>query len=215
MADLGRRAKAASRVLATTSTSIKDDALHAAADLLEARTEAVLEANAGDVRRAEELQTSATVVDRLRLTAARVAAMAAGLRKVADLPDPIGQVVDGWVRPNGLSIRQVRVPLGVVAIIYENRPNVTSDAAGLCLKSGNTAFLRGSSGALESNQAIASILREAYEKVGLPADALVLVDDVTHESAREFMRLDGYIDCLIPRGGPSLIAAIKEHATAP
>ena len=215
MADLGRRAKVASRVLATISTSIKDDALHAAADLLEARTEAVLEANEGDVRRAEKLQTSATVVDRLRLTAARVAAMAAGLRKVADLPDPIGQVVDGWVRPNGLSIRQVRVPLGVVAIIYENRPNVTSDAAGLCLKSGNTAFLRGSSGALGSNQAIASILRDGYQKVGLPADALVLVEDVSHESAREFMRLDGYIDCLIPRGGPALIAAIKEHATVP
>jgi glutamate-5-semialdehyde dehydrogenase len=215
MSDLGRRAKVASRVLAMASTSVKDEALHAAADLLEARTESILEANAGDVHRAEESKTTATVIDRLRLTPARVAGMAARLRTVAGLADPIGQVIDGWVRPNGLSIRQVRVPLGVVAIIYENRPNVTSDAAGLCLKSGNTAFLRGSSGALGSNQAIASILREAYEKVGLPADALVLVEDVSHESAREFMRLDGYIDCLIPRGGPTLIAAIKEHATVP
>jgi glutamate-5-semialdehyde dehydrogenase len=215
MSDLGRRAKEASHLLATASTSVKDDALHAAADLLEARTESILEANAADVSRAEAAQTSATVVDRLRLTSSRVAGMAAGLRKVAGLPDPVGEVVDGWVRPNGLSIRQVRVPLGVVAIIYENRPNVTSDAAGLCLKSGNTAFLRGSSGALGSNQAIAAVLRDAYQKVGLPADALVLVEDVSHESAREFMRLDGYVDCLIPRGGPALIAAIKEHATVP
>jgi glutamate-5-semialdehyde dehydrogenase len=215
MSELGRRAKEASRSLATASTSVKDDALHAAADLLEARTESILEANAADVSRAEAAQTSATVVDRLRLTSSRVASMAAGLRKVAGLADPVGEVVDGWVRPNGLSIRQVRVPLGVVAIIYENRPNVTSDAAGLCLKSGNTAFLRGSSGALGSNQAIAAVLRDAYQKVGLPADALVLVEDVSHESAREFMRLDGYVDCLIPRGGPALIAAIKEHATVP
>ena len=215
MSDLGRRAKDASRTVATSSTAVKDDALHAAADLLEARTGSILEANEGDVRRAEDSQTSATVVDRLRLTGARIAGMAAGLRKVAGLPDPIGQVVDGWIRPTGISIRQVRVPLGVVAIIYENRPNVTSDAAGLCLKSGNVAFLRGSSGALGSNQTIASVLRDAYQKVGLPADALVLVEEVSHESARDFMRLDGYIDCLIPRGGPALIAAIKEHATVP
>ena len=197
------------------STAVKDAALHAAADLLESRTAQVLEANGLDVAAAAQQGTSAAVVDRLRLTESRVAAMADGLRKVAALPDPVGQVIDGWVRPNGLEIRQVRVPLGVVAIIYENRPNVTSDAAGLCLKSGNVAFLRGSSGAIRSNTAISAILREAYEKAGLPADALVMVDDVSRESAREFMRLDGCIDCLIPRGGPSLIAAIKEHATVP
>ncbi len=215
VAELGRRAKEAARILATTSTAAKDAALHAAADLLEARTEQVLEANRADVARAEEAATSATVVDRLRLSAGRVAAMAAGLRSVAGLADPVGQVVDGWVRPNGLEIRQVRVPLGVVAIIYENRPNVTSDAAGLCLKSGNAAFLRGSSGALQSNLAVAAVLREAYRKAGVPADALVMVDDVSRDSAREFMRLEGTVDCLIPRGGPSLIAAIKEHATVP
>jgi glutamate-5-semialdehyde dehydrogenase len=124
-------------------------------------------------------------------------------------------VVAGWVRPNGLEIRQVRVPLGVVAIIYENRPNVTSDAAALCLKSGNVAFLRGSSGAIHSNLAIAGVLQEAYVKVGVPRHAVIVVDDVGRESAREFMRLDGIIDCLIPRGGPSLIASIKEHATVP
>lgn len=215
MRQLGMRAKEASRVLATAPTAAKDAALLAGAALLEAGTDRVLDANAADVTRAEAEGVSSTVVDRLRLSPSRVSAMAHGLRQVAARPDPVGEVVDGWVRPNGLEIRQVRVPLGVVAIIYENRPNVTSDAAGLCLKSGNAALLRGSSGAIRSNMAIAELLREAYQKAGLPADALVLVEDVSRESAREFMRLDGVIDCLIPRGGPSLIAAIREHATVP
>jgi glutamate-5-semialdehyde dehydrogenase len=127
----------------------------------------------------------------------------------------VGQTLDGWVRPNGLEIRQVRVPLGVIGIIYENRPNVTSDAAALCLKSGNAALLRGSSGALNSNKAIAAVLREGYEKSGLPADALLLVEDTRRETVQEFMRLRGVIDCLIPRGGHSLIQAILEHATVP
>jgi glutamate-5-semialdehyde dehydrogenase len=215
MEALGRRARDAARVLATTPTAAKDSALLAAADLLEQATDSVLAANGVDVQRSEEGGAAPAVIDRLRLTPARVAAMATGLRTVATLADPVGQVVDGWVRPNGLRIRQVRVPLGVVAIIYENRPNVTSDAAGLCLKSGNVAFLRGSSAALQSNLAVSGLLRDGYDKAGLPADALVLVDDVSHESAREFMRLDGAIDCLIPRGGPSLIAAVREHATVP
>ena len=215
LADLGARAKAASRPLALASTALKDDALLAAADLLEERTGDVLAANAGDVARAEAGGTSATVVDRLRLDQRRVAAMADGLRDVAALPDPVGQIVDGWTRPNGLRIEKVRVPLGVVGIIYENRPNVTSDAAALCVKSGNTAFLRGSSAAIDSNVAIASVLREGFAKTGLPEDALVLVEDVSRESAVEFMRLRGSIDCLVPRGGPSLIAAILEHATVP
>ena len=215
VAELGRRAKVASRVLATASTSAKDAALEAAADVLVRRTEEILAANAADVARAEEAGTSSTVVDRLRLTAARVEAMAGGLRQVAALPDPVGEIVDGWTRPNGLLIERVRVPLGVVAIIYENRPNVTSDAFGLCLKSGNAAFLRGSGAALSSNVAIAGALREGLDKAGLPADAMVLVDDVRHEAAVEFMRLRESIDCLIPRGGPSLIKAILEHATVP
>ena len=155
------------------------------------------------------------MIDRLRLTPARVEAMAAGLRKVATLPDPVGEITDGWVRPNGLRIRRVRVPLGVVGIIYENRPNVTSDAAALCIKSGNVAFLRGSSGAIASNVAIANVLREGVAKAGLPEDAVVLVEDTSRESAVEFMRLRGVIDCLVPRGGPSLIASILEHATVP
>jgi glutamate-5-semialdehyde dehydrogenase len=215
VAELGRRAKVASRALALASTAVKDEALRRAADLLVDRTEDVLSANASDVARAEANGTSATVVDRLRLTAARVEAMADGLRQVAALADPVGEVTRGWTRPNGLRIEQVRVPLGVVAIIYENRPNVTSDAAGLCLKSGNAAFLRGSSGAIDSNIAIAAILREGIAKAGLPEDAVVLVEDTAHETAVEFMRLRESIDCLIPRGGPSLIASILENATVP
>jgi glutamate-5-semialdehyde dehydrogenase len=215
IADLGRRAKAASRTLATTSTADKDAALHAAADLLVERADDLLAANAVDVEREAAAGVSATVVDRLRLTTARVEAMAGGLRQVASLADPVGEVTAGWVRPNGLRIRSVRVPLGVVAIIYENRPNVTSDAFGLCLKSGNTAFLRGSSGAITSNVAIAGVLREAVAKAGLPEDALVLVEDTSREAAVEFMRQRGSVDCLIPRGGPSLIRSILDNATVP
>ncbi|HMJ78237.1 MAG TPA: glutamate-5-semialdehyde dehydrogenase [Iamia sp.] len=215
MAELGRRAKAASRIVARSSTAQRDAALLAAADLLVARTDEVLEANGADVAAATEAGTSATVIDRLRLDARRVEAMAAGLRQVAALPDPVGEVLDGWVRPNGLRITRVRVPLGVVAIIYENRPNVTSDAAGLCLKSANAAFLRGSSGAIRSNTAVAGVLREAYEKVDLPADALVLVADTSRAAAVDFMQQRDSIDVLIPRGGPSLIASILENATVP
>jgi glutamate-5-semialdehyde dehydrogenase len=212
---LAQRAKAAARPLAGASTAAKDEALRAAADLLVERSADVIDMNAVDLARAEEAGATAAVVDRLRLTTARVESMAEGLRKVAVLPDPVGEVTDGWVRPNGLRIRRVRVPLGVVGIIYENRPNVTSDAAALCVKSGNVAFLRGSSGAISSNRAIAAVLREGVAKAGLPADSVVLVDDVSRESAVEFMRLRGVIDCLIPRGGPSLIASILEHATVP
>ncbi len=211
----GRRAKAASRLLGTASTATKDAALTAAADLLVQRAPEILEANAADVERAQQAGTTATVVDRLRLTPARIEGMADGLRQVAMLADPVGQVVEGWTRPNGLLIEKVRVPLGVVAIIYENRPNVTSDAFGLCLKSGNAAFLRGSSAALASNTVIAAALREGVAKAGLPEDALVLVEDTSHEAAVEFMQLRDYIDCLIPRGGPSLIAAVLKNATVP
>ena len=215
IADLGARAKQASRVLATASTTAKDAALHAAADLLVDRTDDILAANALDVRTAEDAGTTSAVVDRLRLTSARVTSMADGLRQVASLRDPVGEIVDGWTRPNGLVIERVRVPLGVVAIIYENRPNVTSDAFGLCLKSGNTAFLRGSGAAIRSNVAIAAVLREGLAKAGLPEDGLVLVEETAHEAAIEFMQLRDCIDCLIPRGGPSLIASVLENARVP
>jgi glutamate-5-semialdehyde dehydrogenase len=215
VSDLGARAKAASRVLATASTEAKDATLLTAAGLLVERTDDLLAANAADVEREQAAGASPTVVDRLRLSAARVEGMAGGLRQVAALPDPVGEVSQGWTRPNGLRIAKVRVPLGVVAIIYENRPNVTSDAFGLCLKSGNAAFLRGSSGAIRSNLAIAGVLREALAKSGLPADALVLVDDTSREAAVEFMRQREHVDCLIPRGGPSLIRSILDNATVP
>lgn len=215
LAELGRRAQVAARTLATTTTEAKDAALLAAADLLVSATEDIIEANALDVARAVRGDVAPVVVDRLRLDAARVEAMAGGLRQVAGLADPVGEVVAGWTRPNGLRITKVRVPLGVVGIIYENRPNVTSDAFGLCLKSGNAAFLRGSSGAITSNQAIAAVLREGLAKAGLPEDGLVLVEDSSRESAVEFMRLRGLIDVLIPRGGRSLIDAILENATVP
>ena len=213
--ELGRRAKAASRRLATASTGDKDGALLAAAAVLLERTPEILEANALDVAAAEAAGMDASPLDRLRLTEARLDAMAQGLRQVAALPDPVGEVLDGVRRPNGLEIRRVRVPLGVVAIIYENRPNVTSDAAGICLKSGNAALLRGSASAINSNRAVADALRAGIAKTGLPADAVILVDDVTHEAAVEVMQLTDYVDCLIPRGGHALIQSIREHATVP
>ena len=215
MQDLGERASEASKVLATASTDDKNETLRTAADCLVAATQEVLDANLRDVRRAEASQTSETVIDRLRLDAGRVEAMAEGLRKLIHLPDPAGKIVESWTRPNGLQIQKVQVPLGVVAIIYENRPNVTSDAFGLCLKSGNVAFLRGSSAAIDSNIAIARALREGIAKAGLPEDCLVLVTDTAHRTAIEFMQLRDHIDCLIPRGGPSLINSILENATVP
>ncbi len=213
--ELGRRARIASRVLATTSGAAKNGALLAAADLLEERAPDVLAANADDVSRAEASGSTDTVIDRLRLSPARIVAMADGLRQLSVLPDPVGTVVAGSVRPNGLRVTQVRVPLGVVGIIYENRPNVTSDAAGLCLKSGNATMLRGSAGAIDSNTALVAVLREAMAKSGLPEDGLILVEDTSHETAVAFMRLDGLVDCLVPRGGRSLIDSVREHASVP
>ena len=215
MVDLGRRAKAVAPVLAGTPTDVKDAALRAGAEELLATSDALLAANEGDLAAAAEAGISTTLLDRLRLTADRIAGMAGGLRQVADLPDPVGVVVSVDVRPNGLRIQQVRVPLGVVAIVYESRPNVTSDAAGLCLKSGNVALLRGSSMAIRSNRVIAEALRRAYVACGLPPDALILVNDTSREAAVAFMRLNGYVDCLIPRGGPALIGSILENATVP
>ena len=215
LAELGRRVKRASRVLATASSATKDAVLLAAADLLVDRSQAILGANAEDVARAEAQGTPAPLVDRLRLSPSRIEGMAGGLRQVAALADPVGEVVDGWVRPNGLRLRRVRVPLGVVAVIYESRPNVTSDAAGLCLKAGNAAFLRGSAAAISSNLVIAGALRDAVEKEGLPVDCVALVEDTSRAGAVEFMRLRGSIDLLVPRGGHSLIQAIVDNATVP
>ena len=215
MRDLGERAKAASQILTTASTEEKNETLRTTADCLVAATQEILDANLTDIERAGAANTPETVIDRLRLDTSRVEAMADGLRKLIQLPDPVGTITESWTRPNGLEIQKAQVPLGVVAIIYENRPNVTSDAFGLCLKSGNAAFLRGSSAAIDSNIAIASALREGIAKAGLPEDVLVLVTDTSHDTAIEFMQLREHIDCLIPRGGPSLIDSILENATVP
>lgn len=201
--------------MAVACSAAKDEALGLASDGVAARAEELLSANAADVARSQEAGASPSVVDRLRLTEGRIAQIAAGLRAVAALPDPVGEVVEGSVRPNGLRVERVRVPLGVIGIIYENRPNVTADAAALCLKSGNAALLRGSAGALESNRIIAAALRDAIDKVGLPADAVLLVEDTSHAAATEFVQLRGVIDCLIPRGGRELLSMILEHATVP
>tara|TARA_B100000029_G_scaffold421423_1_gene427692 strand:- start:842 stop:1993 length:1152 start_codon:yes stop_codon:yes gene_type:complete len=187
----------------------------AAADRLQADASVILAANAVDVAHAEASGSHEGLVDRLRLDEGRLASMASGLRQVANLKDPVGAVTASWSRPNGLQLSKMRVPLGVVAIIYENRPNVTSDAFGLCLKSGNVAFMRGSSGALTSNQAIATSIRSALVSAELPADGLVLVEDGSREAAVEFMKQRGFVDCLIPRGGRSLIRSVLENATVP
>ncbi len=212
---LAWRVREASRLVARASSSVRDDALALAADLLDEERPALVEANGRDVARAVAAGMADAATDRLRLSESRVHAMAGGLRKVAALPDPVGEVTEGWVRPNGLRVSRVRVPLGVVGVIYENRPNVTSDAAALCLKAGNAAFLRGSSSAIDSNRAIVAVLRRAAVKAGLPEHAVALVEDTSHETAVAFMQLRGLIDCLIPRGGPALIASLIEHARVP
>jgi glutamate-5-semialdehyde dehydrogenase len=212
---VARRARVAADELAVATRSSKDAALHAMADALVAATEGLLSANARDVTAASDAGTPAATVDRLRLDAARVAGMADGLREVAGLPDPVGEVVRGSTLANGLELRQIRVPFGVVAIIYEGRPNVTADAAGICLKSGNAVLLRGSSSALQSNTAIVSVLREAAEASGLPADVVQLVPGEGHEPAKTLMRARGLVDLLIPRGGAGLIRSVVEESTVP
>lgn len=199
--------------LATRAT--KDDALHAMADGLMARRDEVLSANTDDVRRADEAGTPAGIIDRLRLTPDRIAGMAQGLRDVAGLPDPVGEVVRGSTLANGLEMRQVRVPFGVVGMIYEARPNVTADAAGICLKSGNAVLLRGSSSAASSNAAIVAVLRDGVAGAGLPPDAVQLVPADSRDTVTALMRARGLVDVLIPRGGAGLIARVVEGSTVP
>jgi len=213
--DVARRARAAATELALATRATKDAALHAMADALEAELASVLEGNAADVAAAEGAGTSPALVDRLRLDEGRVRAMADGLRDVAGLPDPVGEVVRGSTLANGLELRQVRVPFGVVGIIYEARPNVTADAAGICLKSGNAVLLRGSSSALRSNTAVVDVLRRAAASVGLPEDVVQLVPGEGHEPAKQLMRARGLVDVLIPRGGAGLIRSVVEESTVP
>ena len=213
--DAARRAREASHGLALATRAQKDAALHAMADALLARSSEVLDANAEDVARAEADGTPANIVDRLRLTPQRLEDMARGLREVAALPDPVGEVVRGSTLANGLELRQVRVPFGVVGMIYEARPNVTADAAGICLKSGNAVLLRGSSSARSSNAAIVAVLRDAAEASGLDADVVQLVPGDSHDSVKALMRARGLVDVLIPRGGAGLIRSVVEESTVP
>ncbi|MBS2963917.1 glutamate-5-semialdehyde dehydrogenase [Actinocrinis puniceicyclus] len=210
-----RRAREAAADLAVRTRGEKDRALHAIADALAADAPRILEANAEDVARAREAGTDSGIVDRLTLTADRITAIAEALRKVTTLADPVGEVVRGSTLPNGLELRQVRVPLGVVGIIYEARPNVTVDAAGLCLKSGNAVLLRGSSSARASNAALVEIMREALAGCGLPVDAIQLVPGDTHDSVKELMQARGLVDVLIPRGGAALISSVVTGSTVP
>ncbi|MFD8377564.1 glutamate-5-semialdehyde dehydrogenase [Streptomyces sp. NPDC059679] len=209
------RARVAATDLAPLPRAAKDDALLAMADALEVRTKEIVEANAVDVARAREAGTSEAIIDRLTLTPERVRAIASDVRDVVALPDPVGEVVRGSTLPNGIDLRQVRVPLGVVGIIYEARPNVTVDAAALCLKSGNAVLLRGSSSAYHSNTALVKVLRDAVGGAGLPADAVQLVPGESRDSVAELMRARGLVDVLIPRGGASLIRTVVEQSTVP
>ena len=209
------RARAAATRLALATRATKDAALEAMADALLQDVGPILEANAADVAAAGAAGVPDHLVDRLRLDGARVEAMAEGLRQVAGLPDPVGEVVRGSTLANGLQLRQVRVPFGVVGIIYEARPNVTADAAGICLKSGNAVLLRGSSSALRSNTAIVGTLRRAAGESGLPEDVVQLVPGEGHESVKELMRARGLVDVLIPRGGAGLIRSVVEESTVP
>ncbi|CAB4740461.1 unannotated protein [freshwater metagenome] len=212
---LAQRARAASLGLALATRAQKDAALLAMAEALLAAQERVLAANAEDVARAEAAGTPEGIVDRLRLTPPRLEGMAQGLRDVAALPDPVGEVVRGSTLANGLELRQVRVPFGVVGMIYEARPNVTADAAGICLKSGNAVLLRGSSSAAASNAAIVEVLRGAAEDAGLGADVVQLVPADSHDTVKALMRARGAVDVLIPRGGAGLIRAVVEESTVP
>ncbi len=213
-ADQAGRARIASRALAVLNRSQKDAALHAMAEALAAATDAVLAANALDVDAARQAGTNESLVDRLCLTASRVDGMVEGLRSLAGLPDPVGDVVRGWTNANGVRVRQVRVPLGVVGIIYEARPNVTADAAGISLKSGNAALLRGSSSALNSNRAVVTALREGLAAAGLPEDAVQLVEG-DRSVTGEMMAARGLVDVLIPRGGAGLINAVVDGSKVP
>lgn len=209
------RAREAAAALAPLPRAAKDAALLAVADALLSRTDEIVAANGEDVARAQGAGTADSVVDRLTLTPERVRAIASDVRDVAALPDPVGEVVRGSTLPNGIDLRQVRVPLGVVGIIYEARPNVTVDAAALCLKSGNAVLLRGSSSAYSSNSALVGVVRDALEEAGLPADAVQLVSGESRDSVKELMRARGLVDVLIPRGGASLIRTVVEESTVP
>jgi glutamate-5-semialdehyde dehydrogenase len=213
--ELVTRARHAASRLATLSTTVKNRALLAMAEALEEQKDALLDANELDLKAFGTAPEKKAMADRLRLTAERIVEMAAGLREVAALPDPLGNVAKMWTRPNGMQVGRVRVPIGVIGIIYESRPNVTADSAALCLKSGNACVLRGGSEAIHSNTAIATVLSEAAEKAGIPAGAISFVARPDRELVPLLLKQDRYIDLIIPRGGESLMRVVIEHATIP
>ncbi len=213
--ELGQRAKAAARVMATASTETKNAALHNIADALIANTEQLLSSNQLDMEEGRKNGMSKALLDRLQLDADRIKGIADSMKMVAQLPDPVGRTLDDFTCSNGLHIIKVSVPIGVIGIIFEARPNVTADSAALCLKSGNVVILRGGSDAIHSNTAICNVMRAALEQSHLPADCVQLVEDTSRESATELMRMNRYVDVIIPRGGAGLIHAVIENATVP
>ncbi|HXX76441.1 MAG TPA: glutamate-5-semialdehyde dehydrogenase [Nitrospiraceae bacterium] len=213
--ELVTRARNAAGRLATLSTSVKNQALTAMADALEEQTEALLAANEQDLEAFGTAPDKKPMADRLRLTKERITEMAAGIREVAKLPDPVGDMSRMWTRPNGMHVGRVRVPIGVIGIIYESRPNVTADSAALCLKSGNACVLRGGSEAIHSNTAIANVLSQTAEKFGIPAGAITFVERPDRELIPILLKQDRHIDLIIPRGGESLMRIVMEHATIP
>lgn len=210
-----REAKRASRILANVSTAAKNKALLQMADALEERQSVLVEENRKDLEEARRQGLSSTLIDRLTLNPKRIQEMARGLREVANLPDPVGEVVKMWRRPNGMQVGRMRVPIGVIGIIYESRPNVTAEAASLCLKSGNAVVLRGGSEAIHSNRAIANLMSAAGEKAGIPQGAISLLERTEREGVMALLKLDRYIDLIIPRGGEGLIRTVAEHSTVP
>ncbi len=213
--ELGKKAKEAKKVLSTSSVLVRNEALKNIAEALEKHKRMIIDQNRIDVKNAEAKNVKSSLVDRLYLNEKRISSIAEGVLSVAALPDPVGLIDCGEIRPNGIRITKTRVPLGVIGIIYEARPNVTADAAALCLKSGNAVILRGGSDAIYSNTIICNIMREAIAKAGLPEDCIQLVTDTSRETANLMMKANGYLDVLIPRGGAGLIKSVVENATVP
>jgi glutamate-5-semialdehyde dehydrogenase len=213
--ELVKKARAAANKLATLSTVIKDQALAAMAEGLEAKTDELLAANEKDLEAFEKSKGGTALADRLKLTPERIKEMADGIRQIVKLPDPLGEAPKMWRRPNGMQVGKIRVPIGVIGIIYESRPNVTADSAALCLKSGNACVLRGGSEAVHSNQAIAAILSEAAEKAGVPAGAITFVERTEREVAHMLLKQDKHVDLIIPRGGDALMKTVAEQSTIP
>ncbi|MBQ8763520.1 MAG: glutamate-5-semialdehyde dehydrogenase [Clostridia bacterium] len=215
MINIGARSKQAQRILAKSGGAAIDKALNSIADALEKNSQFILEENAKDIRAAEDAGISQAMIDRLTLTQDRISGMAQGLRQVSASENPVGKVLWGETRPNGLKIEKVAVPIGVIAVIFEARPNVTADAAAICLKAGNSVILKGGKEAINSNKAIAAVMRSAAAQAGLPEDCIILIENISRQAATELMKLNGYVDLLIPRGGAGLIRSVVENATVP